>query len=193
MSNRSSLLLVGCTLLLVSTSVPLAKAEAGVIEQLTDMVSGWWNEKPSTQESFEAVARTAEETQEAHQRKLQYGEDTWWGAFAEKSVRAWHCWHAYGSNVQKYAEVYILRHIPQQWADWLAPSRTTQQKVSDAVSGAVAGAAKAAHEQAAGAFDSANAAVDGGLDAVSQKAKAAGQAATDAAADARESLSRSEL
>lgn len=117
-------------------------------------------------------------------------------------------------------QVYILRHIPQQWADWLAPSRTTQQKVSDAVSGAgaahvassrhslhlhptavrnnadtwfnrgspvnrvccttelllcsgyaVAGAAKAAHEQAAGAFDSANAAVDGGLDAVSQKAK----------------------
>ncbi len=40
---------------------------------LKSQVSGWWNEKPSTQESFEAVARTAEETQEAHQRKLQYG------------------------------------------------------------------------------------------------------------------------
>lgn len=36
---------------------------------------------------------------------------------------------------------------------------------------AVTGAAKAAHEQAAGAFDSANTAVDEGLEAASQKAQ----------------------
>jgi hypothetical protein len=195
MAKRPSWILFGLTVVLLSTSVPLARAdEAGIIEKVTDMVSGWWNEKPSHQESFEAAARTAEETQEAHRRKMQYGEDTWWGTFAEKSVRAWHYWHAYAQNVQKYAEVYILRHLPQQVSDWIAPSRTMQQRVSDAVSGAgeaVTGVAKAAHQQAAGAFDSANAAVDGGLDAVSEKAQAAGQAAADAAADVRESISRS--
>lgn len=33
-------------------------------------------------------------------------------------------------------QVYILKHLPNQVSEWLVPTRTTQQRASDAVSSA---------------------------------------------------------
>lgn len=182
MATTRRLLVVTLVAAIVLVSSTTAYAQAGqgggIVEQITDVLGGIFNQRPTDAESFSATVKEAEEQQEAHQQRLKYGEDTWWGLYAEKSLRAWQRSCAYMQGLHSIAQDYVLHYLPRQVADWVTPSKVTQQRVTDATSAAdkgVRGAAHVAYDKAAGAIDQASEGMSGGLDAAAQKAKEAGE------------------
>jgi hypothetical protein len=168
----------------------------GLVETIRDKVTGFFQQKPTKAESFSATVREAEETQEAHQRRLQYGDDTWWGALAEKSVRAWQYSSSYYQFARKLLLDYVvahlpkqlLGHLPRQVTDWLETVQRQAAGAGSATDDIARQAAGFAQDKAAEVVGAASDTVQGGLDAALQRVKEAGDAAGQASGRILEDL-----
>lgn len=188
MASAQKTLLVTLVLalgLLDATAVTAQADPGGLVETIMDKVTGFFQQKPSKAESFSATVREAEETQEAHARRMQYGDDTWWGALAEKSVRAWqysvNYWQFTRGLMLDYVVAYLPKrvqaYLPKDVSEWLLKMMTMQRRSTSAGSATddvIKGVAGMVQNKAAEAANAASDTVQGGLDAASQRAKEAG-------------------